>query len=117
LAPFPTSEIGYGQPGDVPIQKPLSVPRALVVGGLAGVVGGWAFGTWMEQIDFFLIIAGLVNSQSRTVGIVLHYTIAVVIGLSFGVLFQRDVRGYGSSLGWGMAYGLFWWFSSWTMLD
>ena len=98
------------QPSEVLIQKPLSVPRALVVGGLAGVVGGWAFGKWMEQINFFLIIAGLVNSQSRTVGIVLHYTIAIVIGLSFGVLFQRDVRGYGSSLGWGMAYGLFWWF-------
>ena len=98
------------QPSEVLIQKPLSVPRALVVGGLAGVVGGWAFGKWMEQIHFFLIIAGLVNSESRTVGIVLHYTIAIVIGLSFGVLFQRDVRGYGSSLGWGMAYGLFWWF-------
>src|SRR5260370_25502364 len=40
----------------------------------------------------------------------LHFAIAVVIGGSFGLLFQRDVRGYGSSLGWGMAYGLVWWF-------
>jgi uncharacterized membrane protein YagU involved in acid resistance len=44
------------------------------------------------------------------VGLTLHFAIAVVIGASFGVLFQRDVRGYGSSLGWGMAYGMFWWF-------
>ena len=63
-----------------------------------------------EQINFFLIIAGLVHSTSREVGVALHFVIAIVIGMSFGLLFQRDVRGYGSSLGWGMAYGLFWWF-------
>ena len=33
-----------------------------------------------------------------------------VIGVSFGLLFQRDLRGYGSSMAWGMAYGIFWWF-------
>ncbi len=99
------------QQRESPSQTPFSLPRALVVGGFAGVVGGWAFGTWMEQINFFLIIAGLVNSQSRTVGIALHYIISIMIGMSFGLLFQRDVRGYGSSLGWGMAYGLFWWFT------
>jgi uncharacterized membrane protein YagU involved in acid resistance len=25
-------------------------------------------------------------------------------------LFQRNIRGLGSSLGWGLAYGMFWWF-------
>jgi hypothetical protein len=40
----------------------------------------------------------------------LHVSIAVLIGASFGLLFQRDVRGYGSTMGWGMAYGLLWWF-------
>jgi uncharacterized membrane protein YagU involved in acid resistance len=52
----------------------------------------------------------LVNSSSREVGIAIHFAIAVVIGATFGLLFQRDVRGYGSSLGWGLAYGMFWWF-------
>ncbi|MBI1878866.1 MAG: hypothetical protein HYR94_11720, partial [Chloroflexi bacterium] len=85
-------------------------PRALVVGGLAGIVGGWAFGKWMEQVGFFPLIAGLVNSDSQMVGVTLHYIFAIVIGASFGLLFQRDVRGYGSSLSWGLAYGLFWWF-------
>src|SRR6266508_3340723 len=94
----------------LPGRARLSLPRALIVGALAGVVGGWAFGKWMEQSNFFLIIAGLVNSTSREVGIALHFVIAIVIGMSFGLLFQRDVRGYGSSMGWGMAYGLFWWF-------
>jgi uncharacterized membrane protein YagU involved in acid resistance len=100
----------WGSLRPLPGRADFSLPRALIVGALAGVVGGWAFGKWMEQINFFLIIAGLVNSTSREVGIALHFAIAIVIGMSFGLLFQRDIRGYGSSMGWGMAYGLFWWF-------
>ena len=87
-----------------------SWPRALAVGGLAGLVGGWAFGKWMAQAGFFPLIAGLVGSQSRMVGVTLHFFFAFVIGASLGVLFQRDLRGYGSSMGWGMAYGILWWF-------
>jgi len=83
--------------------------RAIVVGGLGGIVGGWAFGKWMEQANFFPLIAGLVNSESIMVGMTLHYVFAIIIGATFGLLFQRDVRGHGSSMGWGMAYGLFWW--------
>ncbi|MDQ3360927.1 MAG: DUF1440 domain-containing protein [Actinomycetota bacterium] len=94
----------------LPGQARFSWPRALIVGGLAGIVGGWAFGKWMAQVDFFPLIAGLVASNSVMVGMTLHFVIAVVIGASFGMLFQRDVRGFGSCLGWGLAYGIFWWF-------
>jgi uncharacterized membrane protein YagU involved in acid resistance len=100
----------FGSLRPPPGQARFSLPRALVVGGTAGVVGGWAFGKWMAQVDFFPLIAGLVGSNSVMVGMTLHFTIAVVIGASFGVLFQRDVRGFGSCLGWGLAYGIFWWF-------
>lgn len=87
-----------------------SLWRALLVGGLAGSIGGWAFGKWMAQVNFFPLIADLVNSASPRVGMALHFLFAVVIGATFGLLFQRDIRGYGSSLGWGLGYGLFWWF-------
>jgi len=93
-----------------PDEVPFSFARAVVVGGLAGILGGWAFGKWMAKVDFFPLIAGLVNSDSAMVGVTLHFVFAVIIGSSFGVLFQRDVRGYGSNLGWGLAYGLLWWF-------
>nr|MBA3701809.1 hypothetical protein [Rubrobacteraceae bacterium] len=92
-----------------PGQARFSLPRALVVGGLAGIVGGWAFGKWMAQVNFFPLIASLVDSNSAMVGMTLHFGIAVVIGASFGMLFQRDVRGFGSCLGWGLAYGILWW--------
>ncbi len=89
---------------------PCSLARALSVGGLAGLIGGWAFGKWMAQVDFYVVIAGLVNSTSHSVGVTIHFLFALIIGASFGVLFQRDIRGYGSSLGWGLGYGVFWWF-------
>ena len=93
-----------------PGQPRFSWPRAIVVGGLAGIVGGWAFGKWMARVNFFPLIAGLVNSDSMMVGVTLHFVFAVIIGASFGVLFQREVRGSGSSMGWGAGYGLLWWF-------
>jgi uncharacterized membrane protein YagU involved in acid resistance len=87
-----------------------TITRAIVVGGLAGLVGGWAFSYWFAQNKAFVIIAGIVGSTSSGAGVIVHYTIAAVIGAIFGLLFQRDVRGYGSSLCWGLGYGLFWWF-------
>jgi uncharacterized membrane protein YagU involved in acid resistance len=91
-------------------QARFSFPRAILGGGLAGIFGGWAFGKWMAQVNFYPLVAGLVNSDSTMVGVTLHFIFAVIIGASFGVLFQRDVRGYGSSMGWGAGYGLLWWF-------
>ena len=90
--------------------KSFSLPRAIVSGGVAGIVGGWAFGRWMAAVNFFPLIAGLVHSDSPEVGMALHFLIAVVIGASFGLLFQPDVRSLGSSMGWGLGYGIFWWF-------
>ncbi|NJM08415.1 hypothetical protein HC891_22915 [Candidatus Gracilibacteria bacterium] len=91
-------------------QQPFDRGRALIVGGLAGILGGLAFSVWMAQVDFFPLIAGIVSSASADLGVGLHFLIAFIIGVSFALLFQRDVRGYGSSMCWGMAYGIFWWF-------
>lgn len=87
-----------------------TLTRAIIVGGLAGIVGGWAFSIWAVENNAFILIAGIVSSNSSAVGVLLHYTIAFLIGASFGLLFQRDTRSFGSSLCWGMAYGFFWWF-------
>lgn len=99
---------GFHQGGDD--RQRFSVARAVVVGGLAGILGGWVFGLWMEKVNFFPLVAGIVSLESRMAGITLHFVIALIIGATFGVLFQRDVLGYGSNMGWGMAYGIFWWF-------
>lgn len=90
-------------------QVALAFLRALFIGGLAGLVGGLAFGAWMEHVGFFPLIAGLLRSDSPNVGRTLHLIISVVIGGSYGVLFRRDIRGIGSSIAWGVAYGFIWW--------
>src|SRR6202048_1497406 len=64
----------------------------------------------MAKVNHFPLIAGLIHLSSPNAGVALHFVFAFIIGASFGLLFQRDVRGYGSSLGWGLAYGIFWWF-------
>jgi len=88
----------------------ISIPRAIVGGGVAGLVGGWAFGVWMARVHFFPLVAGIVGRNDVSVGIALNFAIAVVIGASFGLLFQREILGLGSSVVYGVGYGLLWWF-------
>jgi uncharacterized membrane protein YagU involved in acid resistance len=87
-----------------------SYARAIAGGGIAGIAGGCALGKWMEHVNFYPVIASLVGSTSAMTGEALHFLFAAIIGVTFALLFQRDVRGYGSSMAWGMAYGIFWWF-------
>lgn len=85
--------------------------RAIVAGGFAGTLGGLIFGRWVSSGDYFPLLAGYGQlSVPRTAIIVLHFGVALLIGVTFGLLFQRDVRGYGSCMGWGMGYAIFWWF-------
>jgi hypothetical protein len=85
--------------------------RAIVAGGLAGVVSGLIFGHWMWQGGFFPLIAGLRTFPSQAVRVLLQFAVAFTIGATFGLLFQRDVRGYGSCMGWGLGYTVLWWFA------
>jgi hypothetical protein len=84
--------------------------RAIIGGGLAGLLGGSIFDTWMSAGNFIPLLSGLSQLQSRAMSLALQFLIAVGMGVLFGVLFQRDVRGYGSSMGWGIGYAILWWF-------
>ena len=84
--------------------------RAIIVGGFSGVLGGLISGRWSSAGDFFPLIAALGEPHSRMATVALQFSVAVLIGSCFGLLFQRDVRGYGSSMGWGLGFAIFWWF-------
>jgi hypothetical protein len=84
--------------------------RAIVVGGFAGVIGGMIFSRWSLVGDFFPLIVGLDGLGSRAAAVAVQFSVALFIGSCFGLLFQRDVRGYGSSMGWGLGFAIFWWF-------
>jgi hypothetical protein len=90
--------------------SPFHLWRAIFAGGSAGVLGGMIFGRWSSAGDYFPLIAGLGALDSRAATMALEFGVALFIGASFGLLFQRDVRGYGSSMGWGLGFAIFWWF-------
>jgi hypothetical protein len=84
--------------------------RAIVAGGFAGLLAGFIFDRWMSAGDFFPLLSGLRELPSRTSSLDLQFGIAVLMGVIFGLLFQRDVRSYGSCMGWGVGYAILWWF-------
>jgi len=84
--------------------------RAIVAGGLAGTISGLAFSGWEYAGGYLPLLQGLPDFQSQARAVILHFLVALLIGSIFGILFQRDVRGYGSSMGWGLGFGIFLWF-------
>src|SRR5262249_8101617 len=78
--------------------------RAIVAGGLAGTISGLAFSGWEYAGGFLPLLEGLPEFESQTRAVVVHFLVALLIGAVFGILFQRDVRGYGSSMGWGVGF-------------
>lgn len=124
LASFPTLVaylVGIGMPVGILLgglggrapragRPPFSLSRALVVGGGAGTVAGVLFEAWMTEGGFFPLLAGLASTGQVATGVSTHLLLAVGIGSAFGLLFQRDIFGYGSSMGWGIGYGILWWF-------
>jgi uncharacterized membrane protein YagU involved in acid resistance len=68
------------------------------------------FGRWSSIGDFFPLIVGLGELNSRPATMAVQFGVAMFIGASLGLLFQRDVRGYGSSMGWGLGFAIVWWF-------
>jgi hypothetical protein len=82
----------------------------MAAGGLAGVVAALVFSRWMYEGNFYPLISGLGALSTHFRAVVLHFAVACLIGCTFGVLFQAEVRNFGSSMGWGMAYVMFWWF-------
>jgi len=84
--------------------------RAIVVGGLAGTLSGLVFSRWMYEGRFYPLLAGIPEVSSRSEMAAFHFLVALLIGASFGLLFQTGVRGLGSSMGWGLGFGIFWWF-------
>lgn len=82
---------------------------AVLGGGLAGLLGGLIYGLWMDRADFFPLVASMIGSESASVGYGIHLLVSSSIGVTYGVLFQREIRGLGSSIAWGVAYGFIWW--------
>jgi hypothetical protein len=84
-----------------------------------GLVGGVVFGIMMHmmtaptpdggQMPVIAMVGQIVGSPTVGVGWAYHLFNSGLIGAIFGWLIGDRVRGYGSALGWGAAYGFVWW--------
>jgi uncharacterized membrane protein YagU involved in acid resistance len=83
--------------------------NAIWRGALAGLAGGIVFTGVMVQLGVLPTIARLVGMVSSIAGLIVHLTISVIIGTSYGLLFRRQSFDLGSALGWGVSYGFLWW--------
>jgi uncharacterized membrane protein YagU involved in acid resistance len=86
-----------------------SALRGLTRGAAAGSVGGAIFTFVMLRIGFLPNVASLVGSSSPGTGLLVHFVIAILIGMSYGLLFRRQSFDLTSALGWGLTYGFIWW--------
>jgi uncharacterized membrane protein YagU involved in acid resistance len=90
---------------------PEIVRRGVLPGAAGGLVGGVVFGVSMVSLGTLDSIATIVQSDpSSGVGWIVHMTIAVLVGATFGLLVWRQRLGVGETVAWGLAYGAFFWF-------
>ncbi len=97
----------YRSPGDRP---PFPWARAIAGGALAGVLSGLIFSRWMYLGQYFPLLAGFGEVTSLKAAVLFQFGVALLMGATFGLLFQNDIRSIGSSMGWGLGYGILWWF-------
>jgi hypothetical protein len=83
--------------------------RGIVMGIVGGVIGGLLFTLLVAGVQSLPNIASLIQSDSMVAGLIVHLLISIIIGISFGLIFQDEAYSYGSSMAWGLTYGFLWW--------
>lgn len=84
--------------------------KAAALGGVAGAVGGMAYGAAMSEQRALPGVAALVRADSALVGLVMVMLVAVAVGAGFGLFVGDRHSGAGETLFWGLTYGAVWWF-------
>ena len=83
--------------------------RAIGRGAIAGVVGGLIFTYVMVEIRGLDDVADIVRADSEAAGLAVHFLIAVIWGVTYGLFFRRQTYDRGSAIRWGVSYGFFVW--------
>lgn len=93
-----------------------AIPVHAVWGAGAGLVGGVGMGIWMSvsrpvmDTAMITMIAGLLGSTNAFAGWLIHLSIALLAGTTFGVLFGQFARRLAPAVILGLVYGAVWWF-------
>lgn len=85
--------------------------QTYIVGGIiGGLVAGVAFGVLSQMMGMMPMIAMLVHSESLAIGWFVHLAISVGAGVVLGVALSWLASSYWSAAGYGLLYGVAWWF-------
>lgn len=84
--------------------------RALGEGALAGLVGLGGLLLLVPRGDFLRQAAGLLGASAPVAGLAVAFGTAALLGALYAFLFRLEGAALGATLGWGMVYGLIWWF-------
>jgi uncharacterized membrane protein YagU involved in acid resistance len=79
-------------------------------GAAAGIAGGLLYALVLLATGSWSQIAAVAGGNSATLGFVVHLLISILVGASYGLLFQREAPNLASGIGWGLVYGLIGWF-------
>ncbi len=83
--------------------------RGILMGQAGGIIGGLLFTIIMLGVGSLSNVAALVGSDSVIAGFIVHFLIAITVGTTYGLLFQRQAYSYGAGMAWGLLYGVLWW--------
>ncbi|WP_435057728.1 hypothetical protein [Streptomyces sp. bgisy060] len=91
------------------------IPVHAVWGAAAGLVGGAGMGLWMSVSEpmpdtaMITMVAGLLGSTNAFAGWLIHLSIALFAGTTFGVLLGQFAQKLAPAVVLGLAYGAVWW--------
>lgn len=80
-------------------------------GVLAGVAGGLLYSAVLIATGSLSDVAAVAGGTSPVLGFFVNLAIAIAVGASYGILFQREAPNVASGIAWGMVYGLMGWFT------
>ncbi|PCG83117.1 hypothetical protein CIB93_26160 [Streptomyces sp. WZ.A104] len=95
--------------------KTAAIPVHAVWGAAAGLVGGVGMGIWMSvsrpvmDTAMITMVAGLLGSTNAFAGWLIHLSIALFAGTTFGIVFGHLAQRLAPAVVLGLVYGAVWW--------
>lgn len=104
---LPERAIGMTSAQPTPRGNP--VPAHALIGAVAGLVGGVAFGFMMQAWDMMPMIAQLVDRTSTGAAWLVHLLISAFVGMTFALLTWHWAARIIPGAVLGLLYGAVWW--------
>ena len=86
-----------------------SLRRDVVIGAIAGLIGGLVYGWALQARGMMADSAALLGFTAVGGGFLVHLLVSALVGASFGAIFRYQPDSYATTLSSGILYGLLWW--------